>query len=260
MGRKVFVFDATKCNGCYGCQMACKDEHGDNEWLPYAKPQPQTGQFWLKLRETDHGQTPKVKVEYVPILGAQDEALREYAPEVLMDRDDGLIVLDPEKCKGRRDIAEKFEGVYYNEDLDICQGCTGCAHLVDAGEIPHCVDLCVLGALQFGDEEDFAEEIARAEKLTEGSNVYYLNLPHLFIGGDVWDPAANEVVIGANCTLTGEGLELKTQTDEFGDFWFRRIDAGNYHLLIEADGFESMERDIKLTKSLNVGDFPLTRI
>jgi len=25
---KVFVIDIAKCNGCYGCQIACKDEHG----------------------------------------------------------------------------------------------------------------------------------------------------------------------------------------------------------------------------------------
>ena len=37
---KVFVFDAAKCNGCRNCQIACKDEHVDNEWAPWAKPQP----------------------------------------------------------------------------------------------------------------------------------------------------------------------------------------------------------------------------
>lgn len=35
---KVFVVDIAKCNGCYGCQIACKDEHVDNDWMPYAKP------------------------------------------------------------------------------------------------------------------------------------------------------------------------------------------------------------------------------
>lgn len=256
---KVFVFDASKCNGCYGCQFACKDEHWDNEWAPYAKPQPLTGQFWCKLNEKDQGQVPRVRVAYWPVLGAQDQAIREYAPEALMEREDGLIVLDPEKCKGRRDLAEKFEGVYYNEELDIAQGCTGCAHLVDAGETPHCVELCVLKALRFGDEEEFAEELANAEKLSPTSNVYYLNMPHLFIGGGVWDPVDDEVLIGAKVTLAGEGIELATETDEFGDFWFKRIDAGSYRLAIEAEGFKPVEKDVELTESLNVGDFALER-
>ena len=65
---KVFVFDTSICNGCYCCQIACKDEHCGNDWTPYAKPQPETGQFWLKLSEYVRGTIPKVKVHYVATL------------------------------------------------------------------------------------------------------------------------------------------------------------------------------------------------
>ncbi|MCX8033671.1 MAG: oxidoreductase, partial [Thermoleophilia bacterium] len=51
MGKKVFVIDVTKCNGCHNCQIVCKDEHVGNDWTPYAKPQPEIGQFWVKLTE-----------------------------------------------------------------------------------------------------------------------------------------------------------------------------------------------------------------
>ena len=44
---KAFVIDLSICNGCYCCQIACKDEHVGNDWTPYAKPQPDTGQFWI---------------------------------------------------------------------------------------------------------------------------------------------------------------------------------------------------------------------
>ena len=59
---KVFAIDLSVCNGCYCCQIACKDEHVANDWTPYAKPQPDTGQFWLGLTEQVRGQVPKVKV------------------------------------------------------------------------------------------------------------------------------------------------------------------------------------------------------
>jgi Fe-S-cluster-containing dehydrogenase component len=36
---KVFVHDVSLCDGCYGCQLACKDEHCGNDWTPIAKPQ-----------------------------------------------------------------------------------------------------------------------------------------------------------------------------------------------------------------------------
>ena len=64
---KVFVFDSSLCNGCYGCQLACKDEHWNNEWPPYALSQPDTGHFWCRMTQTDHGQVPKVRVEYTPL-------------------------------------------------------------------------------------------------------------------------------------------------------------------------------------------------
>jgi tetrathionate reductase subunit B len=48
---KAFYVDLSVCNGCYCCQIACKDEHVANDWSPYAKPQPDTGQFWIGLTE-----------------------------------------------------------------------------------------------------------------------------------------------------------------------------------------------------------------
>ena len=63
---KVFSFDLSICNGCYCCQVACKDEHVANDWMPYAKPQPDTGQFWVKVQENVRGTVPKVRVSYIP--------------------------------------------------------------------------------------------------------------------------------------------------------------------------------------------------
>ena len=61
---KVLVINLDICNGCYNCQIACKDEHVANDWSPIAKPQPDTGQFWNKVYDNVRGQVPKVKVTY----------------------------------------------------------------------------------------------------------------------------------------------------------------------------------------------------
>jgi Fe-S-cluster-containing dehydrogenase component len=37
---KALVIDINRCNGCYNCQIAGKDEHVGNDWTPTAKPQP----------------------------------------------------------------------------------------------------------------------------------------------------------------------------------------------------------------------------
>ncbi len=255
MSKKIFMVDVNRCNGCHSCQIACKDEHCGASWLPYAEAQPETGQFWCKVEEQIHGSVPKVNITYTPLIGAQTDALKAYAPEILMDREDGLVVIDPAKAKGRKDIAEKFAGVYWNETLQIPQGCTGCAHLIDDGwSVPRCVDACPVGGLRFGDESEFADEIGAAEKLDPDANVYYLNLPKRWIAGQVVDPSVDEVVIGAPCTLTKDGATVaETETDSFGDFWFRQFDPAVYEVQIDDAGKTITLAADATAKDVNLG-------
>ena len=61
---KVFIVDIARCTGCYNCQLVCKDEHCGNDWSPYAKAQPMTGQFWCKVHDHVQGTIPKVKIHH----------------------------------------------------------------------------------------------------------------------------------------------------------------------------------------------------
>lgn len=146
MAKKAFLIDVDRCNGCHNCQIACKDEHCGQSWLPYAAEQPDTGQFWCKVEQTVHGTVPKVNMTYLPLIGAQDDALADFASDVVTVREDGVMYIDPEKARGRKDIADRFDGVFWNEELQIPQGCAGCAHLLDDGwAVPRCVDACAMG-------------------------------------------------------------------------------------------------------------------
>lgn len=268
---KVFVFDAAKCNGCYSCQVACKDEHCGNDWMPYAKSQPETGHFWFKLNEYVRGQLPKVKVAYVPTLcqHCDDGPCMTACPHgAISKRDDGLVLIDPAVCNGCQLCvpACPYGAIYFNRGLRTAQKCTGCAHLLDRGwpiKEPRCVDACVTGALTFGEEEDLKDLIANAEVLTPRTGeapktrVYYLNLPKRFIAGTVYDPATEEVVIGATCTLSGDGSATAT-TDEFGDFWFEGLGVGNYSVKIEASGLPAKQiDDISTADDVSLGDIAL---
>ncbi|MEF9876984.1 MAG: 4Fe-4S dicluster domain-containing protein [Gordonibacter sp.] len=245
---KVFLFDAAKCNGCRNCQIACKDEHVDNDWSPIAKPQPDTGQFWCRIDEQVRGQVPKVKITYVLHLCQHcDEApCMQVAPEAVYKRDDGLVIVDPQKAVGHRELVEAcpYGAIFYNEVLDLPQKCTGCAHLVDAGQIPHCVDVCPHEAIRFGEEDDFAAEIAAGELLVAGREgdrprVYYLNLPKRFLAGIVIDPEADEVIVGAKVTIENAetGEVMAAEADEFGDFWFHQVPAARWRVYVEAEGY-----------------------
>ncbi len=267
---KVFVIDVSKCSGCYQCQFACKDEHCSNDWTPYAKPQPETGQFWGKLNEYVRGQVPKVKMSYVfvPCQHCDNAPCIDICPVEggIYKRDDGLVIIDPKKCNGCQLCIDAcpYGCVFYNASLNIAQKCTGCAHLLDRGwpiQQPRCVNNCHREAIKFGEEDELSDLIAKAEVLHPEygtkPRVYYIGLPKRFIAGTVYDPDADEVVIGASCTLTGEGSELTTTTDEFGDFWFEDLKVGTFSLKIEKDSKSKTITSISTEKDVSLGDMPL---
>lgn len=268
---KVFIIDVARCNGCYACQIVCKDEHAGNDWTPYAKPQPDTGQFWLKLNETERGSIPKVKVTYCVNMCMHCDNARcmEVCPVEggIYKRHDGLVVINPAKCTGCKNCVDAcpYHAIYFNEDLNLAQKCTGCAHLLDRGwEETRCSEICPTQAIRFGEESDFADLISKAKTLNPETNskprVYYLNLPRKFIAGTVYDPLAEEVVIGATCTLTDSALlkDYTTTTDGFGDFWFNDLGTETFDLKIEQKGKTVTMNSINTEKDINLGDIPLS--
>jgi hypothetical protein len=172
-----------------------------------------------------------------------------------------------------------YEGViYFNEDLNIAQKCTGCAHLLDDGWTePRCADACPTLAIRFLDEAEAKDLIARGEvwrpelKDKVKPRVYYLGLPRKFIAGTVYDPAEEEVIIGASVTLkpaagkAGSGGGPKAgapqtiETDSYGDFWFEGLADGVYEVEIASGkktkvftGLDTAVADI------NLGDIALS--
>jgi tetrathionate reductase subunit B len=270
---KVFAIDLSICNGCYCCQIACKDEHVANDWSPYAKPQPDTGQFWIGLTELIRGQVPKVKITYLPKMCHHCDAapcLSCCEVGAIVKRDDGLVLIDSDKCTGCQLCQDTCPhgAIYFNEGLNIAQKCTGCAHLLDnhadEWKVPRCVDQCPTGAIQFGEEADFADFIRDAETLNPEagtkSRVYYKGLPKKFIGGTLYDSAEKEVIIGAKCTLKDNesGETFTTETDNFGDFWFKDLkDDRMFSLTLKKGKMSKTIENVSSKIDLSLGDIPL---
>lgn len=267
---KAFVIDVARCSGCYNCQLACKDEHAGNDWRPYAAPQPEIGQFWMKLQENVCGTQPKLKIHYIPKLcnHCENAHCMSVCPEgAITRREDGLVLIDPDKCSGCGKCKEAcpYDAIYYNESLNICQKCTGCAHLLDHGhKLPRCVEACPTDALLFGEEEELQDYIEGATVLIPESGarpkVYYRNIPGQFIAGTVYDPVEKEVIIGAKCILNSGGKVWTAETDSYGDFWFKDLPVGLFDLVISAEGFErKVFENIRTRECQNLGDIPMER-
>ena len=269
MGKKVFIIDLSMCNGCHSCHIGCKDEHVTNDWSPIAKPMPEIDHFWFKLQEKVRGTVPKVKVAYRPhfCMHCDDPPCFKVCSieGAKYKRDDGLVIIDPTKCTGCHRCVEAcpYDAIYFNKDLNIAQKCTGCAHLLDAGwKETRCSDNCPTLCIRIMDEDDAQDLIKQAEvykpELGTKPRVYYLNMPKKFIAGTVFDPAEDEVIIGAACTLTGGGKTYEVTSNHFGDFWFNDIPDGVYSLNIKAGGKSKAFSDLDVTQEdVNLGDIAL---
>ena len=177
------------------------------------------------------------------------------------------MIIDPEKCTGSRNCIDAcpYGVIYFNSDLNISQKCTMCAHLLDDGwKEPRCVDACPTDALRFGEEAELKEWIGQAEILhpefKAKPRVYYIGLPNkYFVAGAVYDPEEDECLEGATVTLTGSaGQKSILKTDNFGDFWFERLEPGTYSLVIEKSGYLPRKvESIDASKDINVGDLEL---
>ncbi len=264
---KAFLIDMEKCVGCHDCQIGCKDEHVGNDWSPYAKPQPEVGHFWLKLNQHERGSRPHVKVTYMPVMCNHCEnapCMKAAKDGAVYRRDDGLVLIDPAKAKGQRAIMEAcpYHAIYWNDELNIPQKCTGCAHLLDGDEpisVPRCVDNCHVDVITFGEEGDLdleGTEVLHPEWGTK-PRVFYRGLPKKFIAGTVYDPDAKEVVIGAKVKAVGESGTFEAATDDWGDFWLRGLPEDDWTITIEADGKASVLEVSTKEKDIGLGDVAL---
>ncbi len=270
MARYGMVVDIAKCSGCYNCFLACKDEHCGQDYPGYTAAQPMTGQFWMNIIEKERGQYPKVKLAYIPIpcLHCEDAPCVASAQGgAVYRRPDGVIIIDPEKAKGQKQIVSScpYGVIYWNEGENLPQKCTFCAHLLDAGwKEPRCVEVCPTGALAFGDLDDPDSEVSRliaagkAESLHPEhglkEKVVYINLPKKFVAGTVVFGDTDECANGATVTLSGNGGKMTTKTNFFGDFEFEgSADNADYNVKIEAEGSKPKEIKVKTKTDVYLG-------
>lgn len=276
MARYAMAIDLDHCIGCYNCQIACKDEHVGNTFLPIAKPQPTFGHFWMGIKEVERCSSPsKIKVFYIPMLCQHcgDAPCMKAAKDgAIYRRADGIVIIDPQKAAGQKHLLKAcpYGAIFWNEEEKIPQKCTFCAHLLDDGwKEPRCVQTCPTSCMYFGDLDDPVSRISRflAVKKAEfleverGTKpvVQYVGLPKPQLAGTVILGDKDECGKGVRVTLNAkDGGQMETQTDFFGDFHFDNVEKAKYTIRVESGGYKSQSRKVDLTEEyLYVGEITL---
>ena len=274
MNKRNLVIDVAQCHDCNNCFLSCKDEFCENDYPPYSAAQPRHGHRWIDIQRKERGQYPKVDVSYLalPCMHCDDaDCIKAAKNAAVYKRDDGIVIIDPQKALGQKGIVDScpYHVIWWNEEQNLPQKCTFCAHLLDEGWTqPRCVQSCPTGAMEFlyvGDSE--MQRIVEADQLEVlhpefglKPRVFYKNLyryTRCFIAGSVALKNTDECAEGAKITVKkGSGNIVASATaNNYGDFKIDNLEAksGEYSLEVEYPGYPKQVVRVDLQESRNFG-------
>ena len=176
-----FIIDNRKCIGCHACTTACKSEHDVA-----------IGVNRTYVKQVEKGEFPNTRriFSVMRCNHCTDAPCVEICPvEALYTRDDGIVDFDNNRCIGCKSCMQAcpYDALYIDPDNNTAAKCNYCAHRVDVGRAPACVEVCPEHAIIAGDMDnpytEISELLAREQvivrKPEKGTN------PNLFyIDGD----------------------------------------------------------------------------
>ena len=174
-----FVIDNRKCIGCHACTTACKSEHD----VPVG-----VNRTWVK--QVEKGEFPHTRrlFSVMRCNHCTDAPCVEICPvEALFFRDDGIVDFDKNRCIGCKSCMQAcpYDALYIDPENHTAAKCNYCAHRIDIGLEPACVNVCPEHAIISGDMDNPDTEIFQllgreqvtVRKAAKGTvpNVFYIN-------------------------------------------------------------------------------------
>jgi len=194
-----------------------------------------------------------------------DEAPCLTADGAVYKRADGLVIIDPVKAAGRKGIVTScpYNAIYWNDEKQLAQKCTGCAHLLDDGwKDTRCSQVCPTEAIRLVLAEDAemaamiaAEGLERyRDSLGTKPRVYYKNLyrwEKAFVACAVVCGDTDECAEGAKATVELDGAVVGEATsNNFGDVLVDKLEPGKeYAVTVAAAGYKPVTLAVQLEES-----------
>lgn len=244
------VVDVSACTNCQNCVIATQDEYMNNDFPGYSKPGAVNVKV-IDIARRVRGSGSMVDVQCVPKMchHCDDAPCIKASGGVIYKRPDGIVMIDPDKAHGRRDLIDAcpHDMIVWNDEQNVPQAWNFDAHLLDGDwDEPRAAQSCPTDAMKaFKISDKDMQALVSTENLQvlhpdaeTRPRVYYKNLDpylHHFIGGNVTakgrdyleNLAETEVTLSQNETVL-----MQTKTDSFGDFKFDGLkpDTGGYHI------------------------------
>ena len=264
------VIDVALCHDCNNCFLACKDEYVGNDFKGFSAAQPWFGQRWMNVERKERGQFPIVQVAYLPTPCMHcDDAPCLTKDGAVEKRKNGLVIIDPKKAKGHPEIVDTcpYGSIYWNEDAQVAQKCTGCVHLLEDGWTEtRCSQVCPTEAIKFvlAEDEEMAALVAADglevlhPELGTKPRVYYKNLyrwTKAFASGSVAYKDTDECAEGAKVIVADAGHSVgEGVVNNYGEFVVDRLEPGkSYTVVVTAPGYKPYSAEVPLDKSVNMG-------
>ncbi len=149
-----FIIDNRKCIGCHACTTACKSEHD----VP-------VGVFRTWVKQVEKGEFPHTRrlFSVMRCNHCTEAPCVEICPvEALYFRDDGIVDFDKNRCIGCKSCMQAcpYDALYIDPENHTAAKCNYCAHRIDVGLEPACVNVCPEHAIISGDMDDPDSEIS----------------------------------------------------------------------------------------------------
>ncbi|MGY4024637.1 sulfate reduction electron transfer complex DsrMKJOP subunit DsrO [Aeromonas rivuli] len=205
------LIDLRRCVGCQACTVACTIEN-----------QPPLGQFRTTVSQYEVSDVAALDAPasllMLPRLcnHCAEPACLDVCPTgATFQRDDGIVVVNNDWCVacGYCVQACPYDARFINHETNTADKCTFCAHRLEAGLLPACVESCVGEARIIGDLNDPKSQISRLLREYESAlkvlkpeahtqpRVFYLGMDEAFVSKIDGHPA--------QCTLLGDdGKEI----------------------------------------------------
>lgn len=150
-----FIIDNRKCIGCHACTTACKSEH----LVPVG-----VNRTWVK--QVEKGEFPNTRrlFSVMRCNHCTEAPCVEICPvEALFYRDDGIVDFNNDRCIGCKSCMQAcpYDALYIDPENHTAAKCNYCAHRVDIGLEPACVNVCPEHAIISGDMENPESEISQ---------------------------------------------------------------------------------------------------